>query len=68
MAAVAISDLPAGVLLAVVQNSDGSWPNRYDTAHLHFWIRIVSGSSDPRSVTSPALNGAYPNEPVVGVL
>lgn len=68
MAAVLISDLPAGATLFVVQNGDGTWPNRPTsrTDIVVFWIRIVVGSSDPSAVTSPTLTGAYNNDVVVG--
>lgn len=68
MAAIALSDLPGSVLLAVIQNTDGTWPNRPDATHHTLWIRIVAGSADPAGVTSPAVNGAYSYDPVVGPL
>lgn len=68
MAAVAIADLPGGSVLSVVQNSDGTWPNRPSsrTDLTVMWLRTVAGSSDPAAVTSPALGGAYNNDVVIG--
>lgn len=65
---VTISGLPANALISQVQNGDGSWPNR-PTSRTDLkcvWIRIVTGSSNPASATSPAVNGAYSNDVVVG--
>lgn len=68
--AVTIADLPASVVLAVVQNGDGSWPNRpTNRTDLTFiWVRIVASSADPAAVTSPAVNGAYAHDLKGGVL
>lgn len=68
MAAVAITDLPAGSLLFVVQNSDGTWPNRITarTDVLVVWIRTVTGSGDPASAAAPSVVGAYGNDITIG--
>ena len=68
MATVPYSDLPAGCVIAMDQNSDGSWPNRLSsrTDLKGLWIRTVAGSSDPAAAVSPAVNGAYGKDLVVG--
>lgn len=68
MAAVLISDLPAGAVIYMVQNSDGTWPNRLSsrTDLLGIWLRVVTGSSDPAAATSPSVVGAYNNDVVIG--
>lgn len=65
---VGIEDLPAGSVIYVVQNAGGTWPNRTTsrTDLLCIWVRVVAGSGNPPSATSPALTGAYTNDLVVG--
>lgn len=65
---VTIANMPAGFVVFMVQNSDGTWPNRRTsrTDLLGIWVRIVAGSSDPAAATSPAVNGAYGSDIVVG--
>lgn len=69
MAAVAITDLPAGTVLSVVQNSDGSWPNRPTsrTDLRVLWFKTVSASADPSAVTAPSVGGAYATDGKFGV-
>jgi len=64
-----VAALPAGTTLGVLQNTDGTWPNRRSsrTDLPHIWTKIVSGSADPAIVTSPSLLGAYSGDSVVGV-
>lgn len=64
-----LADLPAKTMLSVVQNGGGTWPDRPTsrTDVQVMWIKIVGGSSDPASATSPAVNGAYSNDLVAGV-
>ena len=54
---------------AVVQNGDGTWDDRptSSTSELVLWVRTVAGSADPNPTASPAVNGAYNTDPVVGV-
>lgn len=63
-----IAGLPAGSVISVVQNGDGSWPNRLSsrTDLRCMWLRIVAGSSDPAAATSPSVAGAYTNDVVIG--
>lgn len=64
----ALANMPARTVVHIVQNANGTWPNRPTsrTDVLCFWVRIVNGSADPAAVTSPAVNGAYTNDIVVG--
>ncbi|TFV90394.1 hypothetical protein [Blastococcus sp. CT_GayMR16] len=65
-----IADLPAGSTLYVDQNDPaGTWPNRPTsrTDIKVIWTKTVVGSSDPAAATSPAVNGAYSKDLVVGV-
>jgi hypothetical protein len=64
------SNLPAGLVCFVVQTSpSGAWGNRPTsrTDLKCIWIRTVTGSANPAAATSPAVNGAYSNDLVVGV-
>lgn len=67
--AVLISDLPAGSVLAVTQNGDGTWPNRPTsrTDIKVLWFKVVSSSADPASVTAPSTAGAYQYDGKYGV-
>lgn len=64
-----LSNIPAGSVLYVNQNGDGTWPNRLTsrTDVKTIWTKIVAGSADPASATSPAVNGAYANDVAFGV-
>lgn len=64
-----LADMPASTLVFVNQNGDGTWPNRPTsrTDVKCMWTKAVVGSADPAAVTSPAVNGAYGNDLVVGV-
>lgn len=63
-----LANLPSGSIFYVMQNGDGSWPNRLSsrTDLLARWIRIVAASADPGLATSPAVNGAYLGDIVEG--
>lgn len=66
--APSLADAPAQTVIFVVQNGDGTWPNRPTarTDLLCLWIRIVANSADPTAATSPAVTGAYTNDLVMG--
>lgn len=65
---VTLANLPANTLVYQNQNSDGTWPNRPTsrTDMKCIWTRVVAGSANPAAATSPAVNGAYSNDVVVG--
>lgn len=64
----AVADLPAGALVFVDQNADGTWPNR-PTSRTDLkcvFTRVVAGSANPAAATPPAVNGSYARDLVVG--
>lgn len=64
-----LATAPAQIIAFQDQNGDGTWPDRPTsrTDIKVFWIKIVVGSADPASATSPAVNGAYARDGVLGV-
>lgn len=58
----------AGSVLSVKQNPDGTWDNRLTsrTDVRVIWLRMVVGSADPGYAVSPAVNGMYDADIVIG--
>lgn len=65
---VTMDDLPAGSMIFTLQAGDGTWGVRKSarTDLKSMWIRMVAGSADPATATSPAVTGAYNGDVVVG--
>lgn len=66
--ALGTEDMAPGAVIYVVQNSDGTWPNRPSprTDLLCAWVRVVAGSGNPPQATAPDVGGAYPHDLAIG--